>query len=210
MDKSKEILIINNEKHVDEPGWIPHIKNALTAIDNFYLTIIHHSKVTYQVIDDLQPECIILTGRVEHHWEDGEIERDYVPRLSILKDFDIPILGICAGLQIIASMFGGETGRMVEGNEDVLEEGYTKLTILKDDPIFKGLDQTFYCKQAHRDEVKVLPEDFDHLASSDMCEIQAMKHKNRPIYGVQFHPEWYTKELRDGRAILENFLRFTP
>jgi GMP synthase (glutamine-hydrolysing) len=52
-----------------------------------------------------------------------------------------------------------------------------------------------------------LPEDFVRLAASEICAIEAMRHRTRPLYGVQFHPERYTDDHPDGRAILANFFR---
>ena len=59
--------------------------------------------------------------------------------------------------------------------------------------------------EAHYCEVKAPPSDFLVLASTVACRVQAMRHRTRPLYGVQFHPEEYTKDLPAGMRLLENF-----
>ena len=58
---------------------------------------------------------------------------------------------------------------------------------------------------SHKDEVRTLPPDFKLLATSSLCDIEAMKHKDKPIYGIQFHPEVH--HTKQGHLIFENFYR---
>lgn len=210
MEKLKKILIINNERDNEELGWIPQLEKALKSIEFAEHTIKHYSEITTEIIEELKPQYIILAGRIGHHWDLKEIMENYIPKLKVIKDLNVPILGICAGLQLIAITFGGSIGKMIESDDDRLEEGYIEHFIKKEDTIFEGLNKSFYCRQLHRDEVKVLPDDFIILASSEMCKVQAIKHQTLPIYGFQFHPEWYNDEFSDGKRILANFLKVTP
>lgn len=203
----KKVLIINNEKYSDDPGWSPQVEKALMEIENVQCTVKHYSEVSRHLINEINPQSIILTGRVGHHWEPNEIEQYYVPKLNVLKEVNIPILGICAGLQLIAIIHGGTIGRMFETEENILEEGYVEHFIIKEDVIFTGLNEKFYCRQFHRDEVKEIPDEFELLASSEMCKVQVLKHKTKSIYGVQFHPEWFNESYPDGKTILTNFLK---
>jgi GMP synthase (glutamine-hydrolysing) len=68
-----------------------------------------------------------------------------------------------------------------------------------------GPTPQFY--ESHYCEIKALPPNFQLLASTPECRIQAMKHRARPLYGVQFHPEDYSDRFPDGRLLLENFFR---
>lgn len=197
---------MNNEKHGSEPGWSNKVEQALKKIEDVVCTISHYSKINQGYLKEQKPDYIILTGRVGQHWEEDEIEDKYIPKLKIMKNIDVPVLGICAGLQLISIMYGGNIGKMVESKEDVLEEGYTKHFIKKEHKLLKKVNNPFYCQQFHRDEVKNLPEEFDLLASSEMCEVQMITHKELPIYGVQFHPEWFNSDYPDGQQILKNFL----
>ncbi len=109
---------------------------------------------------------------------------------------DKPVLGICMGLHIIANHFGG-TVRRGRG-----EFGRTTINIIDHDDIFKGLPEKIDVWESHSEEVTSLPKNFSLLASSESCDVQAIKFKN--IYGVQFHPE--VKETQYGKDIIKNFL----
>lgn len=202
----KHILIINNEKYEKEPGWSNKIEEALKNTEKVICTISHYSNISYEFIEKIKPQYIILTGRIGHHWEENEISEEYIPKLNIIKELDIPILGICAGIQLMVIMYGGNIGKIVAGKDDILEEGYTKHFIKKEHELLQGLNENFYCYQFHRDEVKTLPDQFELLASSDMCNIQMIAHKERSMFGVQFHPEWFNADYPDGQKILRNFL----
>ncbi|PID20981.1 hypothetical protein CSV61_12205 [Sporosarcina sp. P3] len=202
----KHVLIINNEKYENELGWSDKVVEALNNIEEVTCTVSHYSKIDSNYIKDLQPQYIIMTGRIGQHWEENEISDRYIPKLNIIKDLPVPVLGICAGLQLTAIMYGGKIGKMVESSDDILEEGYIKHFIKKDHQLLEGVNTSFYCRQLHRDEVKTLPEEFDLLASSEMCAVQMIAHKERPLFGVQFHPEWYNSDYPAGKMILKNFL----
>ncbi|MEE8402258.1 MAG: gamma-glutamyl-gamma-aminobutyrate hydrolase family protein, partial [Candidatus Hydrothermarchaeaceae archaeon] len=58
---------------------------------------------------------------------------------------------------------------------------------------------------SHKDEVSKMPGDFLRLAHSENCEVEAMAHKNFPLYGVQFHPE--VEHTPKGPEIFKNFIR---
>ena len=116
-----------------------------------------------------------------------------------VKELDIPILGICLGHQLIAKVFGGEVGK---GNVGGYAE--VKVRILEDDVIFSGLPRVLKVWASHADEVKKLPKDLKVLAESDICKIEALKHKSKPIYGVQWHPEVYHTER--GEDFYRNFI----
>ena len=73
--------------------------------------------------------------------------------------------------------------------------------------IFRDLPTKITVWHSHFDEVKSLPLDFLATAANDTCPIQAMQHSERPLFGVQFHPELFDDAHPDGRRVLENFLR---
>jgi GMP synthase (glutamine-hydrolysing) len=118
-----------------------------------------------------------------------------------VNELDYPILGICLGHQIIAKAYGGEVG-------SAGMESYAKIeiSIKEENDIFKGFGNSMKVWTSHKDEVTKLPEDFKILASSPICEIEAMKHKNKPLYGIQFHPEVHHTE--NGPKLFENFYEF--
>lgn len=203
---NKHVLIINNEKYDNEPGWAHKIEEAIKKVEKVTCTTSHYSKIDSSFINKLGPQYIILTGRIGQHWEENEITEDYIPVLSTLKSFHIPTLGICAGMQLISIMYGGSIGKMIETEKDILEEGYVEHFKKAENKLLQGLNSSFYCKQFHRDEVKKLPNEFTLLASSNNCQVQAIAHINLPTFGVQFHPEWFNEEFPDGKKIFRNFL----
>lgn len=205
----KKLLIINNERDKDDFGWIPKIKEAISNIEDTEFAVIHHSEVSKETLDDINPDLIYLTGRVTYDWTIDEILEDYASTISMLKNTEIPALGVCAGEQLMAIAYGASFGKMIEveeGEADIREMGFQEIKIIKDSPLFKGLGKSFRCYEEHRDEVKDVPDEFELLASSDMCKIQAIKHRDKELYGVQFHPEQYTEENPDGKTLLKNFL----
>ncbi len=116
-----------------------------------------------------------------------------------LEKADFPILGICAGHQYMARFFGGECKP-----SKTPEYGKVEIEILNEDKIFKGLPKKIIAWESHNDEVTKIPENFVLLASSDYCKIQAIRHKEKPFFGLQFHPE--VEHTQYGMEIFKNFL----
>ena len=111
----------------------------------------------------------------------------------------ISLLGICYGHQMIANTFGAEVAKGKSA-----EYGMSEIQVDRDGMILNNMPKKFRAWVSHFDEVKNLPENFVKLAHSDSCEIEAMRHKTKPIFGVQFHPEvWHTE---NGEKIIKNFL----
>jgi len=100
-----------------------------------------------------------------------------------IKTANKPVLGICAGMQTIGVVYGAYLPKC-------LEIGMTQITTLTSNPLFS---EPFGAYSLHNYSVEV-SEDFEALAESAKC-IQAIKHKQRPIYGVLFHPEVRNKEI---------------
>jgi GMP synthase-like glutamine amidotransferase len=106
-----------------------------------------------------------------------------IGKFNWIREFDKPIIGICAGMQTISLVFG-------EPLTSCLQIGMTEITTLKDNPLFQG---DFKAYALHN--YSVTPsQDFETLAKSTKC-IQAIKHKKKDIYGVLFHPEVRNQEI---------------
>ena len=117
----------------------------------------------------------------------------------------VPILGVCLGHQAIGEAFGG---RIVRAH--VLMHGKTCPVVHTNDELFDGIPSPFTAMRYHSLAVDphFLPPDLVVTAMSgtgDASEIMAMKHRDHPTYGVQFHPESIGTE--HGKRLLENFLR---
>lgn len=119
---------------------------------------------------------------------------------EILEKATVPILGICAGHQFMARYFGGAAAP-----SEIPEFGKVNLTVLKDDsPLFKNVPTSSIVWESHNDEVITIPDCFEHLAESENCNIQAMQHKERLLFGLQFHPE--VEHTEYGEQIFKNFV----
>ena len=138
---------------------------------------------------------------------------------AMLRETRTPVLGFCGGFHQIYLAFGGQCGdmrRLASGEVDlnpkyapgfVKEWGFSQVRILKRDPIVEGLGPEIQVLQQHVSECKQVPEEFEVLASSELCRVQVIKHKTRLVYGTQFHPEAYDVEHPDGKRLLQNFFR---
>jgi GMP synthase (glutamine-hydrolysing) len=132
-------------------------------------------------LDKIKADGLVLSGgapRVGLDQEKMGMCGEYIDKAGV------PILGICAGHQFMATHLGGKAGP-----SKVPEFGKMMITVDDEDELFKGLPTEFVAWESHNDEVTELPSDFVALAHSDSCLIQAMKHTSKPLYGLQFHPE---------------------
>ena len=117
---------------------------------------------------------------------------------TYVKELDLPILGICLGHQVMALAYSGKVRTGSAGGYAAIE-----IEIIEEDDILKGLGTKTSVWASHADEVSALPPDFERLARSHICEIEAMKHKTKPLYGVQWHPE--VSHTEKGNELFMNF-----
>ncbi len=108
---------------------------------------------------------------------------NHLENFSWLKDFNKPVLGICAGMQLIGKLFGSPL-------KPCLEIGMTQIITLKENPFFA---ETFQAYSLHNYCVEPSA-DFEVLAKSAQC-FQAIKHIKKPLYGLLFHPEVRNPEI---------------
>ncbi|MFW6321030.1 MAG: GMP synthase subunit A [Halohasta sp.] len=130
----------------------------------------------------------------------GGPDMDRIGRSAEYLDRDVPVLGICLGMQLIANELGGTVGAGDYG-------GYADVTveILDDqDPLIGSLAPETRVWASHADEVKEVPEGFTHTGTSDVCGVEAMSDTDRDLYGVQWHPEVIHTE--EGEEVFENFV----
>ena len=116
-----------------------------------------------------------------------------------LFELDIPVLGICFGMQLICKKFGG-----VLEQSSSREYGKAKLDIHSKGKIFDGLSDSLEVWMSHGDSVTKVSDNFKIIASTNKKSLSAIKVNNKEIYGIQFHPE-VTHTLDDGK-IISNFV----
>ncbi len=148
------------------------------------------------------PKGIILSGGPESVPEAGS------PRApGIVFELGVPVLGICYGMQTMAVQFGGE----VEGSP-TSEFGYAQIRLTANSGLLRDIrdhldsDGTPLLDvwMSHGDKVSRAPESFDVTAATPSCPIAAMAHREKPFFGIQFHPE-VTHTLQ-GKRIFEHFV----
>lgn len=139
-----------------------------------------------------KPKALVLSGGPQSVFED---ETDYGP---FLNQVDLPILGVCYGMQILGQFYGGKVEKGVQG-----EYGLAKLRTVPGFTI-PGLPQDTDVWMSHSDHVSKLPEGFKLIFQSENGLVAGIKHEKRPILGLQFHPEVH--HTVHGQDILAYFL----
>ena len=156
---------------------------------------IHPPTRSLEWIREWDPAAVILSGGPNSVYDEDVPTTDP----AILTE-GIPVLGICYGMQLIAQMEGAE---VLHGHR---EYGRADLTVEGSDGLFAGFeagsDSTVWC--SHGDHVDDPPAGYERLASTKTLPTAAFRAKDRPIYGVQFHPE--VAHTARGDEILSNFL----
>ncbi len=160
---------------------------------NVYSEIYPHT-ITLEKVKGLNPLGIILSGGPMSVYDEG------APRIDpgILK-LNIPVLGICYGLQFIALSLGAK----VEPAND-REYGKALLSIKSGSPIFDNVKKDSVVWMSHGDYLNSPPEGFSVIGTSDHSPVCAMANDKLKIYGLQFHPE--VMHTEEGRQIIHNFL----
>jgi GMP synthase (glutamine-hydrolysing) len=193
------------------------IKLRLEEISGEPCLVQHYSNLTGQRLAEWGVRALLISGNGTP-WDEYAAQ-DLAEMYDIIRSARLPILGFCGGCQLIAMAHGVRVDYMrplCDGEQDArpnYREGWFKesdfmpVRVLQPDPLFKGLGDRPVFYQAHAEEVKGSPPDFEVLASSDACPIQALKQVDGMVYGTQFHPEWYSEEQTDGRRLLTNFFK---
>src|SRR6476620_8584123 len=150
--------------------------------------------VSLDELKKLKPKGIILSGGPSSVYEPGAPKCD--PKIF---ELGVPILGICYGMQIGVEVLGGQVKPA-----KAREYGRAKLRVVTKDPLVNGLPQETTVWMSHGDQVHELPDDFVPLATTPTCPFAAARHKSRPFYGVQFHPE--VTHTPRGEQLFHNFL----
>ena len=128
-------------------------------------------------------------------------QRKFKAEIDAIRDARVPILGVCFGHQMMAHAFGSG---VVKDKENVLR--FVRTTVVESDPLFSGLPREMMLLESRHELVQVLPAGFRLLARSESSPIAAMKHESRPLYGIQFHAERYTRRNPAGNEVVGNFV----
>ncbi|MBL9173307.1 MAG: glutamine-hydrolyzing GMP synthase [Verrucomicrobiales bacterium] len=159
-----------------------------------YSTILRYDTPASEIAK-LNPKGIILSGGPSSVYASDAP----LPDKGIFK-LDVPILGICYGVQLLAHYLGG---RVEKGQKR--EYGKGSLTIADSGcALFAGLPKTLQVWNSHGDKLTRLPKDFVVVGTTDNSDYAAIEHPKRRIFGIQFHPE--VVHTPRGREIVANFV----
>ena len=167
------------------------------AVEDPDVRLVRNDRITPQEALAMEPDAIVISPGPGKPSDAGvciELIRQLKGR--------IPILGVCLGHQAIGEAFGATVtyaSRLMHGKTSLL-------TDVADDIIFKGIKKLAQVARYHSLSVQesTLPEELEVTARSDDGEIMAMRHREYPIYGLQFHPE--SVMTPEGSAMIRNFL----
>ncbi len=158
-----------------------------------YCEIVPHD-ISADKVSQAAPVAIILSGGP------ASVRADESPSMdAAILEMDIPVLGICYGMQLLGQLLGGVVEKHTGG-----EYGPATLLVDKPDELFADLENRLDVWMSHGDLVRELPDGFETLAHTDDCHVAAMGNAGKKIYGVQFHPE--VVHTTRGKEILRNFL----
>jgi GMP synthase (glutamine-hydrolysing) len=148
----------------------------------------------YNKILEKMPKGIILSGGPSSVYEENSPRCD-----ERIFELNIPIFGICYGVQLMTHHYGGKVL-----NADHREYGFAELLLAKDDLFLQGLGKTEKVWMSHGDKITNIATDFEVLATTDNSEYAMIKHRTKKQYGVQFHPEVVHTE--NGKIFIQNFI----
>jgi len=143
----------------------------------------------------LSCDKVILSGRRMNNREINIVNSSIIRQCF---ENNIPLLGICYGAEILALTLGGTIRKMAMPVQDTIS-----LKVSKSGSLISADMKTLLVYESHRYCVAKLPEDFESLASSIHCEHEIFSHKEKKLFGTQFHPE---KSGADGLNLLSKFL----
>lgn len=150
--------------------------------------------ISISKLKELAPAAIILSGGPASALESN------APGLNPeILAMNVPILGICYGMQLLALALGGSITP-----SSSREYGPAQLDLISPSPLWKGVQDRSQIWMSHGDTVSSLPEGFKTIGSTNTIKIAAIANEEKRIYGLQFHPEVHHSVA--GVQILQNFI----
>lgn len=170
------------------------IQELKKLLNNHTYEIVKLGNINLCIVDRF--DAIILSGSSKFPIFGNE--NLYRNEIYLIKNSKKPIIGICLGFELIAHVFGAELKRV-----DRKIRGIVDISVVKPSKLFLQLPN-FSVFESHRWVIKKSPKNFITLAVSENG-IEAFKHKNRKLYGFQFHPSVFT-DITCGDEIFNNLL----
>ncbi|MCW3995603.1 MAG: glutamine-hydrolyzing GMP synthase [Candidatus Bathyarchaeota archaeon] len=182
---------------LDFGGQYCHLIGRRIREHGVYSEIVPHDISPEEVValnEKFNVKGLILSGGPSSVYEPN------APKLHPrILEVNLPILGLCYGHQLLAQITNGRVEPAT-----CKEYGIAQVTIDKPVGVLEGLSEHEQVWMSHGDTVPVAPPEFEPLAHTDNCPVAAFRHKSKPIYGLQWHPEVIHTEK--GTRMLQNFI----
>lgn len=192
------------------PSVVPHV-----------VVVDHHDSYTYNLVhliasvagaipevvqhDEVQADALLARGFSHIVLSPGpgnpDTKHDFSVGRSVLRESEVPVLGVCLGMQGLVSAYGGRVAQVAPAHGDVAVIRHTG------SGIFAGIPQNFHAVRYHSLAAVTLPAVLEETAwcdGEDGPVVMGVAHREKPLWGVQFHPESILTE--HGHALLRNFL----
>lgn len=162
------------------------------------IKVIRNDEMTVEEIEKLKPSHIILSPGPGYPKNAGVCEQV----VELLKQ-KIPILGVCLGHQAICEVFGANICHA----KHLMHGKKSSVKIDQSDSFFAGLPERIDVARYHSliADRDTMPDELEIISVDDNGEVMAVKHKEYPVYGIQFHPESIL--THHGKIMIRNFLR---
>lgn len=205
------------ENYRQHAGAFCHHKFTLERLSRDSCLMLHYKQVNRRMLSEARPWAICHSGG-SALYDTYDVLEDKAYG-DCIRRWDIAQIGFCGGCQIMAVKLGGAIGplrALRDGEADhnpgympgqLKEWGVYPVRIVSRHPLFHRLGDVVRVQEYHSWEVNDLGGDLELLASSEDCRVQAFVHRQRPVYGTQFHPEQSSDNYPDGFQILTNFFR---
>ena len=184
----------------------------------------HHDSYTYNLVhlvasvtgelpevvehDEIGADALLATGYSHIVLSPGpgnpDTEHDFSVGRSVLRDSEVPVLGVCLGMQGMVSVYGGRVAQVAPAHGDVAVIEHNG------SGVFRGVPQRFHAVRYHSLAAVTLPVVLEETAwceGEDGRVVMAVSHREKPLWGVQFHPESILTE--HGAAMVANFLELS-
>lgn len=186
-DLRVRLIQIRLEPHVELEEQETFLKRTQLRRDQLLVTNAIREVLALNICEDVDAILIGGAGAFSvtrtYMWT-----QDLIDLVYHIHDREIPLFGCCWGHQFIARAFGGEVANDPErsemgcGSVELTEDGLS-------DPLFSEFPEVFKANMGHQDRITVLPDNCVELAKNDVAPYQAIRIKDKPIYGTQFHSE---------------------
>jgi len=201
------------------------VKARLELASGERCLLVPYQEFNISVVEEFRPSAVAMSGFAEPGRAEG-----FIGVQDVLKKIEIPTICFCGSHQLIdgclthnfgkSAKWKPEPMRKIKKDEEYprfsrgnpydrsgyfVASGFFPIRQVKKDPIFKGIPNPMIMKCSHYCEIKKMPAGFELLATGGHCRIEMIKHRTRPLYGTQFHPEAYDEPWMHGKKMLENF-----